>query len=205
MAELAVVPWIGLWSDILAQGLLPRTPSHPNPHGRFVLLDRDGVLNIEGDPFVLTPSQLELLPGAADAVARMNNAGIGVVVVTNQSCIGRGLIDRAALDAVHDRLQELLAERRGILMGIYVCPHTADEGCLCRKPRPGLLLDAAREYGFDLATTWLVGDAPRDLEAALAAGCRPALVRTGKGAQTELPDGVPEFPDLAAFANWIVA
>lgn len=184
---------------------MARTRAYPAPQRRFVLLDRDGVLNREGDPFVLTPSQLELLPGAADAVARMNDAGFDVVVVTNQSCVGRGLIDGAALEAVHERLRELLAESNGTLVDIYACPHTPAEGCRCRKPRPGLLLDAAHEHDIDLASTWFVGDALPDLEAALAAGCRPALVRTGKGAQTERPDGVAEFPDLAAFADWIVA
>lgn len=152
-----------------------------------VFVDRDGVLTRE-DEWVLRVDQVELLPGAAEGVRTLNDAGIPVIVVTNQSAIARGWLDEAGLAAIHARLAELLAAHGAHVDGIYHCPHHPTEGaselrrtCECRKPAPGLLLRAAREHTIDLTASWMVGDAARDIEAARAVGVHTALVLSGKG------------------------
>ncbi len=170
------------------------------PAQAAVFLDRDGVLTRE-DEWVLRADQVELLPGAAAGVRRLNEAGIPVVVVTNQSALARGWIGELELAQIHARLAELLAAEGARIDAIYVCPHHPTEGagelrreCDCRKPAPGLLLRAAREMGLDLAASWMVGDAARDVEAARAAGVQAALVLTGKGAAERARiEPVPEF------------
>lgn len=173
---------------------------------RCVLLDRDGVLNRDLPRGVLRPGELELLPGSAAAVGQLNRAGYTVLLITSQSCVGRGWITSAELDAIHDRLRDELAAGGGRLDAIYACLHAPDAGCACRKPAPGLIDDARREWGFDPAATWMVGDDVRDVEAARAAGVRPVLVRSGKGerAAGALPD-VPAHDDLTAFVAWLLA
>ncbi|MBK7876633.1 MAG: D-glycero-beta-D-manno-heptose 1,7-bisphosphate 7-phosphatase [Planctomycetes bacterium] len=182
-----------------------------------VFLDRDGTLTVESD-WVTSGADLVLVPGAAEAIALLERAGFAVVVVTNQSAVARGMIDERELGAIHARFEELLAERGARLDGIYSCPHHPTEGvgawrreCECRKPKPGLVLQAARELGLDLARSWIVGDALRDLEAGWSAGTRAVLVATGKGARehaTALAKGrAPDafVPDVLAAARWIVA
>lgn len=170
--------------------------------GRTVLLDRDGVLNVDRPDYVLAPDQLQLERGAAEGVAHLTRLGCRLLVVTNQQAVAKGLISRAGLDALNAEIVRRLAAAGGRIDGIYLCPHAAAAGCACRKPKPGLILQAQAEHGFDPAATWFVGDAERDVAAARAAGCRPALVRTGKGAASAaaLPE-VPAFADLAAFAR----
>jgi len=176
-----------------------------------VFLDRDGTLNVERDEWLTRPKQLELLPGAAAAVARLNAAGMWVVVVTNQSAIARGLLDDDGLAAIHERLADLLLESGAWLDAVLVCPHGPDDDCDCRKPRPGLLQWAAREMGFDLGAAVMVGDAERDLAAGRAAGCAATiLVRSGQGAAAEADlAGTEAAPtvvvdDLAAAVDWIL-
>jgi D-glycero-D-manno-heptose 1,7-bisphosphate phosphatase len=156
-----------------------------------LLLDRDGVLN-EEVRYLHRPEDVVLIPGAAEAVAQVNRLGFPVVVVTNQAGIGRGLYAEADYRAVEARLAELLAARGAHLDASYFCPHHPEHGlgafrvaCECRKPRPGMLLRAARELGLDLSRSVLVGDKRSDLEAGRAAGCRTILVRTGYGVETE--------------------
>lgn len=174
--------------------------------GRTVLLDRDGVLNRDLPRGVLSVGELELLPGAAAAVGRLVAAGYRVLLITSQSCVGRGWIGAAELGAIHDHLAARLGQEGGRLDRIYACLHAPDAGCACRKPAPGLIEQARQEWGFDPAETWMVGDDVRDVEAAEAAGVRPALVRTGKGtrAAAARPD-VPAHDDLAAFVGWLLA
>ena len=152
-----------------------------------VFLDRDGVLVDELD-FLTDPDELRLLPGAADAVRALNQRGVPVVVITNQSAVARGLIDLAGLDAVHERLRAKLAEGGAHVDAIFFCPHHPTAGdppwrteCDCRKPRPGLLERAARALGLDLARSYVIGDSLRDLEAGAAVGAHGILVATGKG------------------------
>ncbi len=151
---------------------------------RFVLLDRDGTL-VESVPYLSDPDQLRLLPGAGEALRLLRDAGLGLAVVTNQSAIGRGYFDLGRLDEVHTRLIDVLAAERVHLDGIYVCPHLPDDDCACRKPRPGLALQAARELGFVPSASFVVGDNLADVELGPALGATTFLVRTGYGAELE--------------------
>jgi D-glycero-D-manno-heptose 1,7-bisphosphate phosphatase len=152
-----------------------------------VFLDRDGVI-IDEVNYLSGPEQVRLIPGAAEAIARLNQRGIPVVVVTNQSGVARGLFPEEGVAAVHEYLSGLLAAAGAHVSRYYYCPHhpTAGRGaygidCLCRKPRPGMLLRAAAEMGLDLGRSFLVGDKRSDLEAGARAGARTILVRTGYG------------------------
>ena len=174
----------------------------PNTRSPVVLLDRDGVLDVDPSDFLARIDDLEVLPGVRDAVGRLVREGYALVVVTNQSCVGRGLVDRAVVDAINEELNRRLG---GAIADWFVCPHAPDDGCACRKPGTGLLEQAQARWGFDAAATWFVADADRDIEAARRFGCRPALVRTGKGADTAARHtDVPAFDDLAAFADWLL-
>lgn len=172
---------------------------------KAVVLDRDGVINREGDGFVLRPDQVELLDGVGEAIARLNGAGFATLVASNQSCVGRGLISEEQLALVTTAVNEEIARHGGRIDAWYLCLHAPGAGCECRKPRPGLLLRAAAEWGFDPAGTFFVGDARRDAEAARAAGMRPALVRTGKGGEGA-GDGGPDpvFADLLDCVRWLL-
>lgn len=174
------------------------------PDLRLVVLDRDGVINRESPAFIKSPDEWVPLEGSIEAIASLARAGFTVVVATNQSGVGRGLIAPATLDAIHGRMRQAIEAAGGQLGGIYVCPHHPDAGCDCRKPRAGLLRRIAHDYGISLEGTPQVGDSLRDLEAARAVGARPLLVRTGNGRETErtLPPGYPVeiFPDLAQVA-----
>ena len=170
---------------------------------KYVLVDRDGVLNADRPDSVRTPAELRLLPRAGRAVAQLNALGYRVVVVTNQACVGRGDLSEEMLEHIHDVLRRRIAAQGGAIERIYVCPHLPEVRCDCRKPAPGLLLKARRDLDLDLSATWFVGDSERDLLAAAAAGCRPALVRTGKGARTKPSRAVPIFRDLLSFADYL--
>ena len=176
---------------------------------RLILLDRDGVLNVDSPDFVRSPDEWVPIPGALAAVAALKRAGFLVGVCTNQSGVGRGLFSEAILDEIHRKLHEALAALDARLDDLRYCPHAPDAGCTCRKPAPGMLIEAMSALGVGPGDTIFVGDAIRDLEAAHAAGCAAALVRTGKGAQVEpLARGMGVSwvgDDLAAFAEWITA
>lgn len=156
---------------------------------RFVLVDRDGTINEEVD-YVLEPGQLRLIPGAAEALRDLRALGLGLVVLTNQSPIGRGWLTTRQLEEIHERLQDLLAAEGAGVDGFYTCPHAPDEGCDCRKPAIGLALRAAAEHGFDPAEAFVVGDHRGDVELGRRIGARTFLVRTGHG-QQELADARP--------------
>jgi D-glycero-D-manno-heptose 1,7-bisphosphate phosphatase len=176
-----------------------------------VFLDRDGTI-VDELGFLDDPTRVRLLPGAARAIARLNGAGLPVLVITNQSGIARGLLDERILARVHARLAELLAADGAHVDGFYHCPHHPEVGgpCACRKPEPGLVLDAAREHGVDLGASWLVGDADRDLEAARRAGVPGRiLVLTGKGEATHArlaaADGVRLARDLGEAVELVLS
>jgi len=152
-----------------------------------VFLDRDGTLIREID-YLSDPRGVELLDGAAAAICELNTAGLPVVLITNQSGVARGLLDEPTLDRIHARVRELLAEGGAHLDLILHCPHHPEHGlpplrcdCECRKPRPGLLHTAAARLGLNLQSSWMIGDACRDLEAGWRVGARGLLVSTGKG------------------------
>ncbi len=168
---------------------------------RFVLLDRDGVINKDLPGSVCRVEDFELLPDAATAIARLNDLGFAVLVITNQACVGRGDLAIDELRAIHARMHEEIAAAGGKIDAVYVCPHTDDDDCDCRKPRPGLIEQAARDYGFDRAATWMVGDSERDVVAAHAAGCRAALARSGKSLPGRARNDVPVFDRLLEFVD----
>lgn len=151
---------------------------------RFVLLDRDGTVNVERH-YLSHPDQLVLLPGAAEAIRDLKRAGFGVALVTNQSGIARGYFDAPMLEVIHARLQQMLAAEGGILDGIFVCPHLPDDACSCRKPLPGLIHRAARSLSFAPEDSIVVGDKEIDIELGRAVGAETFLVRTGYGKQYE--------------------
>jgi D-glycero-D-manno-heptose 1,7-bisphosphate phosphatase len=149
---------------------------------RVALLDRDGTLIVERH-YLATPDGVELLPGAVEGLRRLTAMGVGLAVVTNQSGLSRGYFDRMTLDAIHDRMRELLARGGVTLDGIYVCPHTDEHACACRKPRPGLVHQAAAELGFDPVHAFVLGDKACDVDLGRAVGATTFLVRTGYGAR----------------------
>ncbi len=179
-----------------------------NHSNRAVFLDRDGVINVEKG-YLHRVEELEFLPGAAEAIALLKDAGYLVIVVTNQSGVARGYYSLGAVDLLHRHMSEQLAARGAVVDAWYVCPHHPDHGgpCSCRKPLPGMILQAAADYRVDLVRSYLIGDKRSDLEAGLAAGCRAILVGTGYGADQarELPAGVPLFADLLEAARAIRA
>jgi D-glycero-D-manno-heptose 1,7-bisphosphate phosphatase len=177
---------------------------------RLVILDRDGVINEDSADYVKSPDEWIPLAGSLEAIAALNSAGFTVAVASNQSGLARGHFDRAALDAMHAKFRDLLETTGGHVDRIEVCPHGPDDGCDCRKPLPGLINRLVAHYAVDAGDVIVVGDSRRDLEAALAAGARPVLVRTGNGAKTEADlDGplktTPVFDSLAALASYIGA
>lgn len=170
---------------------------------KLLILDRDGVINYDSDDYIKSVDEWIPLPGAITAIADLSKAGWTVAVATNQSGLARGYYTPATLDAMHQRLRQLVAEQGGDVGLIVHCPHGPDDGCACRKPKPGMLQQIAAHYGVSLAGLWFVGDSRGDLDAALAVDCQPILVKTGKGERTlsnALPAGTLIFEDLAAVA-----
>jgi D-glycero-D-manno-heptose 1,7-bisphosphate phosphatase len=174
---------------------------------KLVILDRDGVINHDSDQFIKSPAEWKPIPGSLEAIAQLNQAGYRVVVASNQSGIGRGLFDMAMLNTIHAKMHKALALAGGRIDAVFFCPHPADSGCDCRKPKTGLFREIAQRYHIDLKGVAAVGDALRDIEAARGVGALPILVKTGKGAAT-LAHGVPEdvtvVDDLAHAVAWIL-
>ncbi|WP_290637603.1 D-glycero-beta-D-manno-heptose 1,7-bisphosphate 7-phosphatase [Aquisalimonas sp.] len=152
------------------------------------MLDRDGVINVDSDAYIKSVDEWHPLPGSLDAIARLSRAGWVIAVCTNQSGVGRGLFTDDTVSAIHAELQRRLAALGGRVDGFFYCPHTPEADCSCRKPKPGLLTQAAAALSFPLQGTPFVGDSRRDTDAARAVGATPVLVRTGKGTRT-IADG----------------
>ncbi len=179
---------------------------------KLVILDRDGTVNEDSPDYVKSPEEWMPMPGALEAIARLNHAGWHVVIASNQSGLGRGLFDVSTLNAMHAKMHALLAAVGGRIDAVFYCPHTSEDACHCRKPEPGLLEQIGERYGVDLRDVPMVGDSARDVLAAVAAGCEPHLVLTGKGAALkgrDLPETFPKatlvHADLAAFADFLLA
>ncbi len=173
-----------------------------------IILDRDGVINQDSDDFIKGPDEWIPIPGSLEAIARLCQAGYRMVVATNQSGLARGLFDQDTLDAIHRKMEMEIERHGGRLEGIYYCPHGPDDGCSCRKPQPGLLLQIAHDLQIDLGQAIAVGDSLRDLQAAAAVGSRPVLVLTGKGAQTVgqiNPQQIGVYQNLADFAETLIS
>ena len=178
---------------------------------KLVIFDRDGTINQDRDDYVKSAEEWVPLPGVLDAIARLNHAGWHVVVATNQSGLGRGLYDMAALNAMHAKMHKLLAAAGGRIDAVFYCPHSPDDHCHCRKPAPGLFEQIAERYGMDLTHVPTVGDTLRDLQAGAAVGCAPHLVLTGKAEKLRGQPLPPEYPagtqvhtDVTAFADWLL-
>jgi len=180
---------------------------------RAVFLDRDGTVNVERE-YLHRPEDFAFIPGAPLAIRLLNDAGFTVIVVTNQSGIARGYYDESAVERLHRYMDDELAKHGARVDAYYFCPHHPrhDNGgrggeCACRKPLPGMLVQAAADLAVDLAESYMVGDKLSDVEAGFRAGCRPLLVRTGYGAGEEpvLSPSVPVYDDLLAAARAIVA
>lgn len=172
---------------------------------RFVVLDRDGTLIFERN-YLSDPCQVKLIPAVTSSLRKLSDLGLGLIVITNQSAVGRGFFNETRLDLIHRRLMELLAEDGVYLDGLYVCLHRPEDNCLCRKPMSGLLELAAKELGFDPQTCFVIGDKACDIELGRRVGATTFLVRTGYGAQVTTEGNVTSdyvVDDLADAAQII--
>jgi D-glycero-D-manno-heptose 1,7-bisphosphate phosphatase len=179
---------------------------------KLVILDRDGTINEDSSEFIKSEAEWKPLPGALEAIAKLNHAGWHVVVASNQSGLGRGLFDVAALNVMHAKMHKLLALAGGRVEAVFYCPHAPDQACRCRKPLPGLFEQIGERYGVSLKGVPTVGDSARDLVAGAVVGCEPHLVLTGKGEALRgqpLPDNFPAgtrvHENLLAFADYLMA
>jgi D-glycero-D-manno-heptose 1,7-bisphosphate phosphatase len=181
---------------------------------KLIILDRDGVINKDSDAFVKTADEWIPIDGSIEAIAQLYQAGFTVVVATNQSGLGRGLFDLDQLEAMHAKMNELVLAAGGEISGVFYCPHTPDDDCQCRKPKSGLIDAIESELGISANKAFCIGDSLRDLEAGIAKGCTPILVKTGKGekmlAQMQadrhiILEDLLVFDNLAEAANSIIA
>lgn len=158
---------------------------------RAVFLDRDGVINQKapGREYVTRWEDFHLLPGVIEGIAQLNRAGLRVIVVTNQRCVAKGLLSVAELEKLHRQMCEHLLPAGARIDAIYYCPHELEPACACRKPAPGMLLEAARTHGLDLATSWMIGDSDSDIQAGKNAGCRTARLSGKKQTENDAKDG----------------
>ncbi|HTJ95898.1 MAG TPA: D-glycero-beta-D-manno-heptose 1,7-bisphosphate 7-phosphatase, partial [Rhodocyclaceae bacterium] len=140
---------------------------------KLIILDRDGVINYDSDQFIKSPDEWKPLPGSLAAITRLTQLGYHIVVATNQSGVGRGLFDMETLNAIHDKMIKAVSQAGGRIDAVFFCPHTAAEKCTCRKPQPGMLQDILNRFNTGPENISVVGDALRDLQAAVAVGARP--------------------------------
>ena len=175
---------------------------------KLVILDRDGVINFDSDQYIKSPAEWRPIPGSIEAIARLNQGGFRIAVATNQSGIGRGLFDMATLNAINDKMMELVFRQGGRIDAVFFCPHTAVEECACRKPKTGLFEEIASRVHTELKGVPSIGDSLKDLQAAESVGAQPILVLTGKGARTREDGGMPKktlvFENLAEAARHLV-
>jgi D-glycero-D-manno-heptose 1,7-bisphosphate phosphatase len=172
---------------------------------KLVILDRDGVINYDSAAFIKTPDEWKPIPGSLEAIAHLTQAGYRVVVATNQSGIGRGLLDMVSFNAINDKMCKAAVQAGGRIDAIFFCPHANTDNCGCRKPATGMFKEISERFGLDLKGVPAIGDSLRDLQCAATVGALPVLVLTGKGKKTEAEDGLPEntkiFADLSAAAD----
>ncbi len=178
-----------------------------------IILDRDGVINIESPEFIKTPEEWLPIKGSVEAIARLSQAGFAIIILTNQSGISRGLFSADMLGQIHLRMLDAIHQAGGKISSVAFCPHKAEDNCDCRKPKIGLYTELAQQLGISFSGIYSVGDSIRDLQAAQAAGAIPILVETGNGKRTakEISKDVslnlaetPVFKDLSGFADWLL-
>lgn len=170
----------------------------------LIILDRDGVINEDSPNYIKTPDEWIPIPGSLAAIAKLNKAGHTVVVATNQSGVARGYYDLATLEKIHAKMRAALADVGGHVDGIFFCPHGPEDGCECRKPKPGLFWQIAKTFNTDFNNALTIGDSLRDIEAAQAVQCKSVLVKTGNGQSVyeKLRDkNILIFDDLVAVVN----
>jgi len=174
---------------------------------RAVLLDRDGVINFDSPDYILSPGAWQPIPGSLEAIGRLRREGIPVAIVSNQSALGRGILDQATFQAIHARMMQAIEAAGGRIAHTAYCPHAPEDGCACRKPKPGLIFEALKSLGLEgcARETVLIGDSVRDVQAAVVAGVRPVLVQSGYGNFGEIQaragklyPRIQSYPDLAA-------
>jgi len=174
---------------------------------RVVFLDRDGVINRDSPNYIKSWAEFEFLPSSLEAIARLTRHGATCIVITNQSAVNRGLISRSRLEEMHQRMQTAIHAAGGVITDIFYCPHTPEEGCECRKPKPGLIHQACRAYPIDLSVAVMVGDSARDIECGRRAGCGRTLLITGSKAASAPPkDQAADFEaaNLGQGVEWIL-
>jgi D-glycero-D-manno-heptose 1,7-bisphosphate phosphatase len=177
---------------------------------KFIILDRDGVINHDSDEYIKSPQEWKPIKGSLEAIASLNHAGFRVAVATNQSGVARKLFNMDTLVDIHNKMHKLVGEVGGHIDAIAFCPHAPRDDCDCRKPKPGMLIDLAKRFNADLSDLYIIGDSLRDLQAAAAVNAKPILVRTGKGEhvvsilEESGLGNVPVFDDLAAATDYLV-
>lgn len=175
---------------------------------KLIILDHNGVINQSSDTFIKTSDEWIPIPGSLEAIARLTHSGYRVVIATNQSGIGRGLMDMAAYNAINDKMYKAINQAGGRIDAIFFCPHTNEDKCSCRKPATGMYEEIMQRYGINLSNMPIVGDSLRDLQAAAAVGAIPILVLTGKGQRTrakkEIPANTQIFENLAMAVDALV-
>ena len=175
-----------------------------------VFIDRDGVINVNRSNYVKSWDEFTFEAGVFEALKCLAQTNLAIVIVSNQSAIGRGLVEKDTVEEIHKRMVEVISQNGGRIDAVYYCPHRPEEGCTCRKPRPGLLRQAALELDLDLSRSYFIGDAISDVEAALAAGCMPLFVQTGLGSEQyerlveKGLDHIRLFPDLMGAVDFIL-
>jgi D-glycero-D-manno-heptose 1,7-bisphosphate phosphatase len=165
-----------------------------------VFLDRDGVINRDSANYITSWAQFDFLPGSLEAVARLTRAGLAVIVITNQSAVGRGMMDLSVLEAMHRNLRSAVEKHGGRIDAIFYCPHHPEDRCRCRKPEPGLIYQAQRQFKLDLRSATMIGDRAKDIQCGMNACCgRTILVQSG------LHDDLPRLQTLGMLPNYVAA
>lgn len=176
---------------------------------KLIILDQAGVINQSSDTFIKSPDEWIPIPGSLEAVARLTHSGYRVIIATNQSGIGRGLIDMATYNAINDKMYKAVNQAGGRIDAIFFCPHSSTDKCSCRKPATGLFDEIMQRYGVNLSNVPAIGDSLKDLQAAVAAGAIPILVLTGNGQTTrtekEMPAHTQIFENLAMAVDALAA
>lgn len=175
---------------------------------KYIILDRDGVINYDSNNYIKSPDEWIPIPGSLEAIAQLNRAGYHILIATNQSGVARGYYDLETLDKIHEKMQRELAAVGGCIDEIFFCPHHPDEKCTCRKPQPGLFYKMQEKYNLNLSDIYFIGDNLSDVQVARTVGCKPLFVLTGKGEQfiEQYPElkTVNFFQDLAEAVHFIL-
>lgn len=177
---------------------------------KLIIIDRDGVINHDSDAYIKSEEEWQPIDGSLEAIARLNHGGYTVVVASNQSGLARGYFDIETLSAMHRKMDEMLSKVGGQVDAIFYCPHGPDDGCSCRKPKPGMLLDIGQRFNVSLKDVVFIGDSISDIKAASNANAKSMLVRTGKGVKAEKilhaegKSDIPVYDDLATAVTAIL-